>query len=160
MNKRFWHYNFPFSRCLRVWKMKIEWQFCTRDKVKGVNLLWDSQFFKRDESVKMEIHSGKTLSPANLSNLEACFPEFSILRKIKKKFCYIHLTNLLDSRFFQYKFPFSRSHLVWKIENLVTDLPPRLRLGCKIVTRFSFSKIENGKIVSKLFVHTKFDKFI
>ena len=64
--------------------------------------------------------------------------------KLKKAFCYIHLTNWLVSRFFHYKFPFSRSHLVQKIENLVTDLPPRLRLGCKIVTRFSFSKLEDS----------------
>ena len=28
VNKRFWHYNFPFSGGLRVWKMRIEWQFC------------------------------------------------------------------------------------------------------------------------------------
>ena len=48
--------------------------------------------------------------------------------KIKKAFCCIHLTNWLDSRFFHYKFPFS-NHIVWKIENLVTDLPSRLRLG-------------------------------
>ena len=54
---------------------------------------------------------------------------FSGKWKIKKAFCYIHLTNLLDSRFFHYKFPFSWSHLVWKSENLVTDLPPQLRLG-------------------------------
>ena len=63
--------------------------------------------------------------------------------KIKKVFCYIHLTNWLVSRFFHYKFPFSQSHLVPKIENLVTDLPPRPHLGCKIVTRFSFSKLED-----------------
>ena len=35
---------------------------------RGVNLSQDSQFFQRDDSVKMEIHSGKTLKPANLSN--------------------------------------------------------------------------------------------
>ena len=28
VNKRFWHYNFPFSRSLQVSKMRIEWQFC------------------------------------------------------------------------------------------------------------------------------------
>ena len=28
VSKRFWHYNFPFSRSLQVWKMRIEWQFC------------------------------------------------------------------------------------------------------------------------------------
>ena len=50
---------FLFSRSLRVWKMRIEWQFCTRDEVEGVNLSRDSQFFKRDDSVKMEIYSGK-----------------------------------------------------------------------------------------------------
>ena len=66
--KRFWHYNFPFSRSLWVWKVRIEWQFCTRDEVEGVNLSQYSQFFERDDSVKMEIYSGKTLSPANLSN--------------------------------------------------------------------------------------------
>ena len=68
VNKRFWHYNFPFSRSLRVWKMRIEWQFCTRDEVEGVNLSRDSQFFEWDDSVKTEIYSGKTLRPANLSN--------------------------------------------------------------------------------------------
>ena len=82
MNKRFWHYNFPFSRSLRVWKMRIEWQFCTRDEVEGVNLSRDSQFFERNDSVKTEIYSGKTLRPANLSNeynrmlfLIFCFPQ-------------------------------------------------------------------------------------
>ena len=64
--------------------------------------------------------------------------------KSKKAFCYIHLTNWLVSRFFHYKFPFSRSHLVPKIENLVTHLHPQLSLGCKIVTRFSFSKLEDS----------------
>ena len=68
VNKRFWHYNFPFSRSLWVWKMRIEWQFCTRDEVEGVNLSRDSQFFEWDDSVKTEIYSGKTLRPANLSN--------------------------------------------------------------------------------------------
>ena len=48
--------------------MRIEWQFCTRDKVEGVNLSRDSQFFERDDSVKTEIYSGKTLRPADLSN--------------------------------------------------------------------------------------------
>ena len=66
---------------------------------------------------------------------------FSGKRKIKKAFSYIHLTNWLVSTFFHYKFPFLRSHLVWKIENLMTNLPPRLCLGYKIVTRFSFSKL-------------------
>ena len=86
-------------------------------------------------------------------------------RKIKKSILlYSFVKFAVQKSFFHYKFPFSRSHLVWKIENLVTDLPPRLRLGCKIVTRFSFFKLETpGKrkiIVSKRFFHTKFDKFI
>ena len=62
------HYKFPFSQNNLVWKMRIEWQFCTRDEVEGVNLSRDFQFFKRDDSVKTEIYSGKTLRPANLSN--------------------------------------------------------------------------------------------
>ena len=64
VNKRFWLYNFSFSRSLLVWKMRIEWQ----DEVKGVNLSRDSQFFEWDDSVKTKIYSGKTLRPANLSN--------------------------------------------------------------------------------------------
>ena len=68
VNKRFWHYNFLFSRSLRVWKMRIEWQFCTRDEVEGVNLSRDSQFFEQDDSVKTQIYSGKILRQANLSN--------------------------------------------------------------------------------------------
>ena len=32
----------------------------------------------------------------------------------------------------------------------MTDLPPRLRLGCKIVTRFSFSKLEDSWKTGKL----------
>ena len=57
-----------------------------------VNLSRDSQFLEQDDSMKMEIYSGKTLSPANLSNeynrifflifrflenrpLECCFPK-------------------------------------------------------------------------------------
>jgi hypothetical protein len=48
--------------------MWIEKGFATRDEVEGVNLSRDSQFFKRDDSVEMEIYSGKTLSQANLSN--------------------------------------------------------------------------------------------
>ena len=59
VNKRFDTIIFLFSRRLRVWKMRIEWQFCPRDEVEGVNLSQDSQFFKRDDSVKMEIYSGK-----------------------------------------------------------------------------------------------------
>ncbi len=71
--------------------MRIQVQFCTRGEAEGVNLSRDSQFFERDDSVKTEIYSGKTLRPANLSNeynrtlflifrflenrpLEACFP--------------------------------------------------------------------------------------
>ena len=54
---------------------------------------------------------------------------FSILEKIRKEFCNIHLKNWLNSRLFHYKFSFSQSHLVQKIENLVTDLPPQLQLG-------------------------------
>ena len=69
----------------------------------------------------------------------------------------------MDSRFFHYKFPFSRSHLVWKIENLVTDLPPRLRLGwqdCHSILIFQTRRLLENRtiIVSKPFVHTKFDK--
>ena len=90
---------------------------------------------------------------------------FLFSRKLKKAFCYIHLTNWLVSRFFHYKFPFSWSHLVWKIENLVTDLPPRLRLrwqNCHSILIFQTQRLlENRKIiVSKPFVHTKFDKFM
>ena len=81
------------------------------------------------------------------STLEACFP---VNGKLKKAFCYINMTNWLVSWFFHYKFPFSRSHLVLKIENIVTDLPPRLRLGCKIDTRFSFSKFDDSWKTRKL----------
>ena len=106
----------------------------------------------------LEILSGKQITWP----LEVCFPENG---KFKKAFCYIHLTNWLVSRFLHYKFLFSRSHLVRKIENLVTDLPPRLCLrwqNCHLILIFQTQRLlENRKIiVSKPFVHTKFDKFI
>ncbi len=133
--------------------------------------------------VKTKIYCGKTLRPANLSKeynrmlfLIFRFPQMSGKwavfrtavwktdhflhiwgkRKIfKKAFCYIHSTNWLVSRFSHYKFLFSRSHLVWKIENLMTDLPPPLCLGwqnCCLILIFQTQRLlENRKISVKTF---------
>ena len=95
----------------------------------------------------------------------AHFPHMCGKRKIKKSILlYSFIKFAVKKGFSTINFPFSRSHLVCKIEKLVTDLPPRLCLGCKIVTRFSFFKLETPEkrkiIVSKRFFHTKFDKFI
>ena len=73
------------------------------------------------------------------------------------------MTNWLDSRFFHYKFLFSRRHLIRKIENLMTDLPRQLHLGwqnCPSILIFQTQRLlENRKImVTKPFVHPTFDK--
>lgn len=62
---------------------------------------------------------------------------------LKNALFYINLANWLDSRFFHYKFPILPSLLVGKNDNLGTDLSPQIRLGSKIVTWFSFSKLED-----------------
>ena len=59
---------FRFPGVFKFGKWESSDNFATRDEVEGVNLSRDSQFFKQDDSMKMEIYSGKTLSPANLSN--------------------------------------------------------------------------------------------
>ena len=59
---------FRFPGAFKFGKWESSDNFATRDEVEGVNLSQDSQFFKRDDSMKMETYSGKTLSPANLSN--------------------------------------------------------------------------------------------
>ena len=59
---------FHFPGVFKFGKWESNDNFATWDEVERVNLSRDSQFLKRDDSVKMEINSGKTLSPANLSN--------------------------------------------------------------------------------------------
>ena len=59
---------FRFPGVFEFGKWESSNNFATPDEVEGVNLSWDSQFFERDDSVKTEIYSGKTLRPVNLSN--------------------------------------------------------------------------------------------
>ena len=59
---------FRFLGVFKFGKWESSDNFATRDEVEGVNLSQDSQFFEQDDSLKMEIYSGKTLRPANLSN--------------------------------------------------------------------------------------------
>ena len=59
---------FCFPGVFEFGKWKSSDNFAIWDEVVGVNLSGDSHFFKQDDSVKMEIYSGKTLSQANLSN--------------------------------------------------------------------------------------------
>ena len=68
VHKRFWHYNFPVFRSPQVLQMRIQWQICHPGRNRGGKSVTNFQFFKRDNSMKMEIYSGKTLSQANLSN--------------------------------------------------------------------------------------------
>jgi len=92
------------------------------------------------------------------------FSQHHMTCKHFKKHCYINLTNWLDSRFFHYTFPFSQSHLVWnmRISWRINHLNFVSVAKSALYSHFPYWQLlENRKIiVSKPFVHSKFDKSI
>ena len=57
VNKRFWHYKFPFTRNDRVLKMRFKSRFCYQGEAQVVNPAWDSHFY--NNTVYRKLYSGK-----------------------------------------------------------------------------------------------------
>ena len=63
-----------FSRSLQVWKIRIEWQFCTQDEVEGGNLSRVSQFLNEMTPWKWKFIVEKPWDhPICQMNITECF---------------------------------------------------------------------------------------